>query len=189
MTRVPLLSPEDLPAEDRDVLERPINLYRVLAHTPEFARRYRALGRWIRFDSGLDPRLRELVILQVGVVTRNAYETSHHVHVGREFGLSDADIEGVIAESAGQPWDAFTDHERTLLRAARELTVDARIVADTWAALGTWMSDAERLELSAIIAFYNMTIRILEAAEVEVEDDYAGYLAEFPGIAGPTPHP
>jgi alkylhydroperoxidase family enzyme len=175
-----MLDPEDLPEADRDVLERPINLYRALAHVPELARRYRAMGKWIRFESSLDPRLRELVILQVGVVTGNAYESSHHVHVGHQFGLTDEDVRAVVADTGGQP-SVLTEHERALLRAARELTQSSVISASTWAELRRTMSESELVELSVIVGFYNMTVRIIQAVELEVEDDYVGYLAQLPG--------
>lgn len=188
MARLPLLSPGDLPEADRDVLERPINLYRLLAHLPELARRYRAMGRWIRFESTLDPRLRELAILQVGVVTGSAYETSHHVHIGHDFGLSDEDIKAVGAETNGQP-NRLGERERVVLRAARELTAGVRVSDDTWAALGQWLTDAERLELTVVVAFYNMTVRIIGATELDVEDEYLPYLAYFPEIDGGRSEP
>jgi alkylhydroperoxidase family enzyme len=186
VARLPLLSPGDLPEADQDVLERPINLYRLLAHLPELARRYRSMGRWIRFESTLDPRLRELAILQVGVVTGSAYETSHHVHIGHDFGLSDEDIKAVGAETKGQP-SRLGERERVVLRTARELTAGVRVSDDTWAALGQWLTDAERLELTVVIAFYTMTVRIIGATELDVEDDYLPYLAYFPEIDGGRP--
>jgi alkylhydroperoxidase family enzyme len=181
MARMPLLSVEDLSEADRDVLERPINLYRLLAHLPEFARRYRSLGRWIRFESSLDPRLRELAILQVGALTGNPYETSHHVHVGRDFGVTDEDITAVGAETRGEP-SSLGERERTVLRAARELTADVRLSAATWDALAQWLTEAERLELAIVIGFYAMTVRILSATELDVEDEYLQYLSFFPEI-------
>ncbi|HEY6496248.1 MAG TPA: carboxymuconolactone decarboxylase family protein [Trebonia sp.] len=179
MARLPLLNVEDLPESDRDVLERPINLYRLFAHLPELARRYRQMGRWLRFESGMDPRLRELAILQVGVLTGSPYEATHHVHLGREFGVSDEDIRAIGAETRGEP-NELGEQERTVLRAARELTAGVRISDATWDALGQWFSQKERLELTVLISFYNMTIRIAGAADLDIEDDYLQYLSFFP---------
>jgi alkylhydroperoxidase family enzyme len=185
VARLTLLSARDLPEQDRDVLERPINLYRVLAHLPGLARRYRAMGRWIRFEGSLDPRLRELVILQVGVATGNAYESSHHARIGLEHGLAEADIRAIIAETRGEV-TSLGDLERTALRATRELTLRGRLDEPTWRELGRWLSNRERLELSMVIAYYNMTVRIIEAVQLDVESEYRGYLEQFPGLAGPA---
>jgi alkylhydroperoxidase family enzyme len=182
VARLPLLNVEDLPEADRDVLERPINLYRLLAHLPELARRYRQLGRWLRFESTLDQRLKELVILQVGVLTASPYETSHHVHLAQEAGLSDEDIAAIAAETRGEA-TSLGERDKTLLRAARELTAGIRISEATWTALGQWYSASERLEFAVMIGFYNMTIRIAGAVELDVEDDYLPYLSFFPEIA------
>jgi alkylhydroperoxidase family enzyme len=66
MARVPYLDKADLAPENRDLLSRNINLYRVLAHSPNGLRSFSALGKFIRHQSRLDPRLREMAILQVG---------------------------------------------------------------------------------------------------------------------------
>ena len=50
----------------------------------------------------LDPRLRELAILQVGYLAKSPYEYSHHVKIGREFGVSDDDIRAIGEETAGR---------------------------------------------------------------------------------------
>ena len=65
MARIPYLDAEDLAEDDRDLLKRPINLHRILVNSPGAARNFGHLGSYIRFGSKLDPRLREMAILQV----------------------------------------------------------------------------------------------------------------------------
>jgi hypothetical protein len=60
-------------------------------------------GTAIRFICELDPRLRELAILQVGCVVGNAHEFSHHVELGHDLGVSDDDVHVLIADTAGRP--------------------------------------------------------------------------------------
>ena len=61
------------------------------------------LAMYIRHHSKLDPRLRELAILQVGYLARSPYEYSHHVKLGREAGVTDDDIRAINEETAGRP--------------------------------------------------------------------------------------
>ena len=73
-----------------------------LVHSPDGLRSSCALGHFIRHNSRLDPRLRELAILQVGYLERSAYEYSHHVEIGRDFGVSDDDIRAIADETEGR---------------------------------------------------------------------------------------
>jgi len=183
MARLPYLDKSDLLPEHQDLLARNINLYRLLAHSPRAARSHNTLARFIRDGSRLDPRLRQMAILQVGYVTRSAYEYSHHIRISREFGVSDDDIRAIAAETAGHPTglDPLT---RAVLSAARELTLDVSLGDDTFAALRHGL-DPERLtDLVITIGHYNGLVRLIAAMRIDVEDEYLPYLDEFPLAAG-----
>ncbi len=177
MARVPYLDPEDLAPDDRELLSRPINLARVLAHSPSGARAFNRLGGWIRFKSGIDPRVREMAILRVGVLARSDYEYSHHIKLGREFGMTDADIRAVVD---GPDSPALGDLERLVVRATDEATVDGAISEATFDALRDHYDDGLLVELSIVIAFYNAVVRFLGSLDIDVEPDYLSYLTEFP---------
>src|ERR1051325_8619134 len=134
MARVPYLQQSDLPPEHQDILARPIALNRAMANSPNAARAMTGLAVYIRHHSKLDPRLRELAILQVGYLARSPYEYSHHVKLGREFGVSDADIRAIGEETAGRP-SGLDPLAKAVIRAAREMTSDLAMADDTFAAL------------------------------------------------------
>src|SRR6202051_3029281 len=134
MARVPYLSKADLAEADQDLLNRPISLNKALVNSPKAARAFSGLGGFIRYGSKLDPRLRELAILQVGWLARSPYECSHHVKIGHDFGVTDADIKALIDDTAGKPvtLDAIA---KTVLLAAREMTQNGAMSAATFATL------------------------------------------------------
>src|SRR5215472_4675107 len=103
MARIPYLEPSDLGPDDQDILKRPIALAKALANSPKAARAFFGLGAYIRYGSKVDPRLRELAILQVGWLARSPYEWSHHVKLGHDFGVTDDDIRALIDDTAGRP--------------------------------------------------------------------------------------
>jgi len=179
MARVPYLEPSDLAPQNRDLLARSINLLRALVHSPDAARSFIGLGRYIRFDSQLDPRLRELAILQVGYAAKSPYEFSHHVKIGREFGVTDADIHAIEAETKGQTTD-LSALARAVLRAARELTALGDLSDDTFADLRKGLNNEQMVDLLLTISFYCGVVRLLAALQIDVEDDYIQYLREFP---------
>jgi alkylhydroperoxidase family enzyme len=179
MARLPYLDKADLLPEHQDLLARNLNLYRVLAHSPRAARSLNTLARFIRDGSRLDPRLRELAILQVGYLTRSAWEFSHHVRIGREVGVSDDEIRAVADETAGRP-TKLEPLAKAVLRAAREMTLDLVISDETFAALRQEIDDERLTDLVVTIAFYNGLVRLLETMQVDVEEEYLPYLDEFP---------
>ena len=96
MARISYLDMDDLADEDKDLLKRGINLHRALVHSPGGARNFGLMGQYIRFGSKLDPRLRELAILQVGCLARSEYEYSHHIKIGRDFGVTDDGLNDML---------------------------------------------------------------------------------------------
>jgi len=66
MARVPYLEVEDLAPEYRPLLKRSINYHKALVNSPLARKASAPLGQFIRYESNVDPRLRELAILQVG---------------------------------------------------------------------------------------------------------------------------
>ena len=179
MARIPLLEETDLAPEDRDLLARPINLHKALAHSPEGARAFGGLGSWIRWQCKLDPRLRELAILQVGCLAKSAYEYSHHIKIGKDFGLSDDDIRAVQAETRGEPGD-LGPVETAVLKGAREMTRGPAMSGETFAFLEHELGAARTVDLVLVVAFYCGVVRLLETLEVDVEPDYQPWLDTFP---------
>ena len=123
MARVPYLELSDLSAENQDLLKRRISLTQAMVNSPNAARAFGGLGQFIRFGSKLDPRLRELAILQVGWLARSPYEWSHHVKLGHDFGVSEEDIRALIDDTAGRPTTARRHGEDGAACGARD---DAR---------------------------------------------------------------
>ncbi|HXQ49494.1 MAG TPA: carboxymuconolactone decarboxylase family protein [Stellaceae bacterium] len=162
-----------------DVGKDALNIRRALANSPTAGPKNTALAMHIRNESKLDPRLREMAILQVGYTARCAYEYVHHIELGREFGVSDDDIRAIAEDSAGRP-TKLDPLAKAVLRAAREMTVDCGIADDTFAVLKQHLDNERIVDLVLAVAFYNSTVRILESLKVDVEPGYQRYLQEFP---------
>jgi alkylhydroperoxidase family enzyme len=137
------------------------------------------LAMYIRHHSKLDPRLRELAILQVGYLARSPYEYSHHVKLGREAGVTDDDIRAINEETAGRltKLDALS---KTVLRAAREMTTDLAMSDATFAALEKALGREQVIDLTLAITFYNAVVRLLGTLQIDVEPEYQRYLEAHP---------
>lgn len=179
MARVPYLAKSDLKPEDQDLLAREINLNRALVNSPNGARAFSRLGGFIRNKSTLDARLREMAILQVGYLAKSRYEYSHHIKIGREFGVSDGDIRAIVTETAGTA-STLEPLAKSVLAAAREMVTDLAVSDATFAQLKVGLSNEHLTDLVITISFYCGVVRLLESLQVDVEDDYLHYLVEFP---------
>ena len=179
MARVPYLDLNDLAEADRDLLKRPISLHRALVNSPNAARAFGGLGQFIRYGSKLDARLRELAILQVGWLAKSPYEWSHHVKIGHDFGVTDADIQALIDDTAGKPvsLDVLT---LTVLKGAREIANDGGMSDATFASLQSSLGNEQAIDLTITTAFYCAVVRVLATLQIDVEPDYMPYLERWP---------
>ena len=179
MARVPYLNQDDLEPDDRVLLDRPVNIFRAMTHSPKGARAFARHGNYLLARSKLDPRLRELAIIQIGYATNAPYEYSHHIEIGRQNGVSDDDIRAIAEETAGRTSN-LGELERAVLSAARELTADISLSDETFAVLEEGLDREHLIDLFLTISFYNGVVRTLAALQVDVEDHYLPYLEEFP---------
>jgi alkylhydroperoxidase family enzyme len=179
MAFLPYVDEEKLAPEHRDLLTRKINLSRLLVNSPGMARSFLGLGSYIRHQSELDPRLRELAILQVGWMTRSEYEFTHHVKIGRDFGVTNDDIHGMIAETEGQA-SSLDSLTRAVLRGTREMVNDLAMKEITFTEIRISLSPEHMTDLVATIAFYYGVVRLLATMRVDNEPEYQEVLDEFP---------
>jgi len=179
MARLPYIDAEQLPPEQRDLLKRPINLTRLLVNSPGMAKAFHGIGGYIRSKSTLDSRLRELAILQVGWMEKSEYEFTHHVKIGKEFGVTDQDIQGLFLETEGKPskLDPLT---KAVLKGAREMVRDIGMSDATFAEIKQHLSNEHMTDLVLTIAFYCAVVRVLATMKIDNEPQYKEVLKQYP---------
>ena len=179
MARLPYLEPEQVAPEYRDMLSRNTNLHKLLVNSPDMARAFNGVGGFIRFKSKLDPRLRELAILQVGWLEKSEYEFTHHVKIGKEFGVTDEDIRGLIAETAGKP-SKLEPLAKAILKGAREMARELAMSDATFAEIKQHLSNEHTVDLVLTIAFYCAVVRVLATMQIDNEPTYKEVLKQYP---------
>lgn len=179
MGRLRYLDNADLPPEYQDIPRMKSNITRAVAHSPKLARLVAGRGMYLRHDSGLDARLRELAILQVGYSTGSEYEWAHHVDVALSFGVTEDDIRAISIETRGE-----RSHLEPLavatLAAARSLTDDLVLPQSIFDELASGLSTEHLVDLLVAIAEYNGLVRVMAAIEIDLEPEYQTYLERFP---------
>ena len=179
MARLPYLEADQVAPEYRDMLKRNTNLHKLLVNSPDMARAFNGVGNFIRHKSKLNPRLRELAILQVGWLEQSEYEFTHHVKIGREFGVTDEDIAGMMAETEGKA-SGLEPLARAILKGAREMVRELQMSEATFAEIKRQLSDAEMVDLVLTIAFYCAVVRVLATMKIDNEPYYKEVLQQYP---------
>ena len=95
------------------------------------------------------------------------------------FGVSEADILAIAADSAGQP-TTLEPLARAVLQAAREMTERLSLSDATFAVLSEALDAESLIDLLIAIGEYNGMVRIMAALQIDLEPEFMTYLERFP---------
>jgi alkylhydroperoxidase family enzyme len=126
----------------------------------------------IRQATTLSPRQRELLLMRIGVLCRAEYEYAAHLRAGRQVGITDADVERIVAgpeAPGGDPLDV------ALLRATDELYRDDAVSAETWAALAARLNTQQLLDVLVAVGGYRSASMAINSAGVQLDDNMAEF--------------
>jgi alkylhydroperoxidase family enzyme len=100
------------------------------------------------------------------------YEFGQHTVIGRDAGLTDAEIASLATTRATGPWSR---DDQALIALADEICADDCVGEATFDALRRRWKDAEIVELVALAGFYRMVSGLLNTLGVEPEPGLPGW--------------
>jgi len=181
MARVPLTDPARMTATaDPDLGEligklrqgrrgNVLNIYRMLLNSPKIATSWFGHLNTVRWGTGLDGRLRELVIIRIGHETGAAYVIRQHVpKLALPDGVSEAECDAL---KDWRPSPFFDARERAALAYCDAMTRDIKVSDEIFDAVRPHFDDKNLVELTVLIGTYNMHVRVLQALDVDLEPD------------------
>ena len=146
---------------------RLINVYKLLLHSPALAESWFAHNNAVRWKTGLDGRLRELVIIRIGYLARVPYIVGQHVpNLAIPEGLPLAECEAL------KDWEVstlFGVRDRAVLSYTDSMTRDIRVPEPVFAGLKPHFDERGIVELTVLIGTYNMHARVMQALEIDPE--------------------
>jgi alkylhydroperoxidase family enzyme len=174
MARVPFIKEDDHPelSERVDRLRagrrgRLLNIYRTLLNSPALADSWFNHSNAVRWKTTLDGRLREIVTIRTGHLTHCEYVLRQHVPL---LALADGlTLEECRALADWQGSKFFTPRERAALTYADAMTRDITVPDDVFEGVRRHFDDRALVELTVLIASYNMNARVLRALAVDLE--------------------
>lgn len=172
MARVPLIDEHSTPEIAALVAKirgarggRLLNLYRALLHAPGLASAWLDFNNAVRYETELDDRTRELVIMRVAALTGCGYVLKIHAERYAEpAGVTQKQVEALSARDVPA---LFGPRERALLAYVDAMTRDVEVPDATFDALRDHYTERQRVELTVLIGAYNMQTRLLKALDIE----------------------
>jgi 4-carboxymuconolactone decarboxylase len=179
MARIPYFDTSKAQGRAAKAYEKlpPLNIFRMLGHSGELVDGFNRLGTQILYFTKLDPILREIAIIRVGVLSKATYEVYQHERIGRKLGMSDALIAAI---HEGPEAAAFTDDQKLVMRFTDDVVANVRAGDATWTPLSKVLSHQEMQELTLTIGYYMMVSRFLETFDVDIEEKVTD-LNKLPG--------
>jgi 4-carboxymuconolactone decarboxylase len=143
-----------------------LNIFAMLGHSGELLDGFTKLGTQILNFSSLDPVLREIAIVRVGVLSGAGYEVYQHERISRQIGMSDALIAGIHEGPAAA---VFTPVQRQVMAFTDDVVKNVRASDETFEPLKTALGYKALQELTITIGYYMLVSRFLETFDVEIE--------------------
>ena len=170
MSRIPYPERSALTDAQRAYLDAPdrrmLNIGKMAMHTPEAMWKAQLdLATACVFNTTMDPRLREVLILRAAYIAGCQYELFHHRSISEALGFDDAK-RAVIASG---DFSSLAEDERVVAQFTSEVVSNVGPSDATLAAARKLFSDATIFEMVAIIGCYMMTARIIAVGGVEID--------------------
>ena len=161
----------------------PLNIFGIMAHGDELLPAFSRFGAYLLNKTKLDPVLREIAIIRVGVLSKAAYEVHQHERIGRDIGMSEALIR---ACHEGPSAAALDETQRLVMAFADDLVVNTRASDAAYDPLAARLSAQEMQELVVVIGFYMAVSRFLETFDVEIEAQAPEQTVRVSGVPAAT---
>lgn len=146
---------------------RLLNLYRALLHAPALAGAWLDFNNAVRFKTSLEDRLRELAIVRIAYLNGARYVVSiHRSRYAEAAGVSRAEVDALKSWNRSKH---FAPRERAMLAYADAMIRDVKVPATVFRALRRQFDERKLVELTVLIAAYNMHTRVLRALDVDAE--------------------
>lgn len=173
MARIPYYDPAQATGRAANAYSKlpHLNIFRMLGHSGDLLEGFSRFGGHLLNFTTLDPILREIAIVRVGVLSKASYEVHQHEAISRRLGMSDALI-AAIHEGPGAA--ALTDLQRQVMAFTDDVVANVRASDATFDPLLETLGEKALQELTITIGFYMLVSRFLETFDVDIEETSPG---------------
>ena len=141
-----------------------------MLHSPALGDPLQRLGGVLRFRGELPARARELVILLVARAWESEFEWWAHVRIGRETGVTDDEIDALLARRDPPLADPV---EEEAVAVARALVERSDLTDDEYARAESALGGTALIELTTLVGYYAMLALQMRVFRVGLPDGAA----------------
>src|SRR3954471_5163909 len=138
----------------------------IMLHSEELARRAQPLNRYLRNESGIGPRLRELAILATARELDSQFEWAAHEDEARGAGVS---AEVIDTTRHCRPLDTLDPEDAVVIELAREIFTARKVASATFTRALERFGRKRLVELVALMGNYAATAALLTAFNMQLD--------------------
>jgi 4-carboxymuconolactone decarboxylase len=134
-------------------------------YSPKTAEHVRALNRYLRFEAGFTPRVREIAILTTAREMDSQFEWCAHEPEALKEGIEPSVID-VIKHR--KPTAGLDETDATVIELGRQLFRDHKVTAETFAKVKALFGPHKLVELVMLMGNYAGTAALLAAVDMQL---------------------
>ena len=155
------------PSQDRPVS----NILGIFSWHPALAKAFFAFNSHL-FHSTLSARDREMATVRIAWLRRGEYEWAQHVRMAKAAGLSDEEVDAIMAGPDSPVWEP---RDAALLRAVDEIAVDHYVSDETWKRLSEDFDRKQLMDLVFTIGAYDLLAVAFNTFGLQLDPGLAGF--------------
>ena len=173
MARVPYIKHEELLASQLPIFDQITqtrghvsNVFAALLNNPEATKAVATVGEYIRYQSKLDPIIRETAILTTAKELQNSYEWAQHEPIAREIGVRDEVIDSILS---GKGPMGLPAKEGIFIQSAKELVKNGTVTSRTYQALEHLLGPQVTIDFLVTVGYYSMLSRLIHSLDIDFD--------------------
>jgi 4-carboxymuconolactone decarboxylase len=134
-------------------------------HSPKLAEAMQVVNHYIRYEAGIDPRLRELVVISTARGMDSQFEWTAHEPEAQKQGIPQSTIDAVKYRKS---LDGVPPDDAVVIQFVRELVEDRQVSSATYAKVIAMFGERLLVDIVGLIGNYAATAMLLCAFDMHL---------------------
>ena len=147
-------------------------------HSPLYRKNFQSMNDYLRFGSGISPRIREIAILSTARETDHQYEWCGHEPMALRVGV-EPELINIIRYR--QSLDTVNDGDAIIIALVREVIGGKRVTPETYARASALLGTQMLVNLCGLVGHYMSVGVLLRVFDRQLKDGWTPSLPDLDG--------